>query len=90
MAINTDYENLINDILAKQTVILGPDIVLLKARSVRGLKLDDRGQVVEIKGDPQEVLQNLVNEYIALSGQIVKNVLSPVFAKYPQIKMTIN
>lgn len=84
-----NYKNLINDIIAKQTVVLGPDIVLLKARNIAGLKLNDSGQVEEITGDPQQVLQNLIDEYIALSGQIVKNILTPVFAKYPEIKLSI-
>ena len=88
MADNSNYKNLINDIVTKQTIILGPDIVLLKARNVLGLTLDSQGKVESIKGDPQIVLQNLVNEYIALSGQIVKNILSPVLAKYPEIKIS--
>lgn len=90
MADNNDYKNLINDIVAKQMVILGPDIVLLKAKNVPGLKLNDKGQVVDLSGDPQTVLQKLIEEYIALSGQIVKNILTPVFAKYPDIKISIN
>ncbi len=90
MAAEQDYHNLINEIIAKQVVILGPSIVFLKAKNVKGLKLDDQGKVVDISGDPQEVLQSLVNEYILLSGQIVKNILSPVFAKYPEIKISIN
>lgn len=89
MANETDYKNLINDIIAKQTLILGPDIVLLKARNVPGLKLSSDGKAESIEGDPQEVLQKLINEYFALSGQIVKNILTPVFAKYPDIKLSI-
>jgi hypothetical protein len=89
MANETDYENLINDIIAKQTLILGPDIVLAKARNVSGLKLSQSGKVESIEGDPQLILQSLINEYIALSGQIVKNILIPVFAKYPDIKVSI-
>ncbi len=89
MADQENYKNLINDIIAKQTVILGPDIVILKARNVAGLTLDATGKVTDISGDPQQVLQNLINEYIALSGQIVRNILSPVLAKYPDIKLTI-
>lgn len=84
-----NYKNLINDIIAKQTVILGPDIVFLKARSVAGLKIDSHGKVESISGDPQTVLQNLISEYIALSGQIVKNILTPVLAKYPDIQISI-
>jgi hypothetical protein len=89
MSHENDYKNLINDIISKQTVILGPDIVLLKAKNVPGLKLSSEGIVESITGDPQTVLQNLVDEYISLSGLIVKNILSPVFAKYPDIKVSI-
>ncbi len=85
-----NYQNLINDILAKQTLILGPDIVMLKARSVNGLNFGSDGKVESIDGDPQEVLQNLINEYVNLSGQIVKNILNPVLEKYPEIKVKIN
>jgi hypothetical protein len=90
MSDNSNYINLINDIIAKQTLILGPDIVLLKARNVSGLIVGDDGVVKSIEGDPEKVLQNLINEYIALSGQIVKNTLTTVFAKYPDIKVSIN
>lgn len=90
MAEQEKYISLINDIIAKQTLILGPDIVLLKARNVAGLRLDSSGKVEGIDGDAEKVLQDLVNEYIALSGQIVKNTLTSVFAKYPDIKVSIN
>lgn len=89
MANEGDYKNLINDIIAKQILILGPSIVLVKARNVAGLVLNAQGTVEKITGDPQTVLQNLINEYIALSGQIVKNILVPVFAKYPDIKVAL-
>jgi hypothetical protein len=90
MAENENYENVINEIIAKQTVILGSDIVLLKAKNVSGLHLSADGKVERIDGQPQEVLQNLINEYVNLSGQIVKNILNPVLAKYPEIKVNIN
>ncbi|MBI2607464.1 MAG: hypothetical protein HYW51_01425 [Candidatus Doudnabacteria bacterium] len=87
MAEEKDYKNLINEIIAKQTVVLGSDIVLLKARSVPGLKLDNSGRAESIEGNPQEVLNALVDAYISLSGQIVKNILNPIFEKYPDIKI---
>jgi hypothetical protein len=85
-----NYKNVIDEIIAKQTVVLGPDIVLLKARNVKGLNLTADGKVESIDGDPQQVLQNLVNEYVNLSGQIMKNILNPVLQKYPEIKVSIN
>ena len=89
MVDSKQYINLINDIITKQTLILGPDIVLMKAKNIPELKLDTAGKVLNIDGDPQVVLQKLIDEYIGLSGQIVKNILTPVFAKYPDIKITI-
>ena len=85
-----NYNKLINDIIQKQIIILGSDIVLLKAKNIAGLELKSDGTVESIKGDPQKVLQNLIDEYMSLSGQIVKNILNPILAKYPEIKVNIN
>ncbi|MGE5297592.1 MAG: hypothetical protein ACM3KM_00315 [Acidobacteriaceae bacterium] len=89
MSLENDYINLINEILAKQSLILGPDIVRLKAKNVNGLKVSDQCKVESLTGDQQEVLQALIDQYISLSGQIVKNILNPVFAKYPEIKVNL-
>ncbi|MFH1187944.1 MAG: hypothetical protein V1688_03745 [bacterium] len=80
------YIALTSEIIAKQTVILGPDISILKARSVEGLSVGDDGKVIDINGDPKMVLQQLVNTYVELSGMIVKNALGSIFEKYPGIK----
>jgi hypothetical protein len=80
------YAAIISEIIAKQAVILGPDIAILKARNVSGLVIDDQGKVTEIKGEPSAALQKLVNEYVELSGLIVKNTLGSIFEKYPDIK----
>ena len=84
-----DYKNLIADIVRKQIDILGFDIAIRKANSVEGLKVGEKGEVVSLSGDPQTVLQELVSKYVALSGEIVKNILNPVFAKYPEIKFNL-
>jgi len=73
------------EIIARQSIILGPDIAVLKARSVGGLTVDDKGIVIDIKGDGSVVLQQLVNTYVELSGMIVKNALGSIFEKYPDI-----
>ena len=90
MAEVNNYNALLTEIIAKQADVLGPDIAVAKARSVSELEVDDSGKVTAINGDKTEVLQKLVDQYIALSGQIVKNILGPVFDKYPGIKVTID
>ncbi|MFH0853404.1 MAG: hypothetical protein V1853_03280 [bacterium] len=80
------YINLLSEIIAKQAIILGPDIAVLKARTIAGLEVSDDGTVADFLGDASEVVQKLVDAYVDLSGQIVKNALGSVFAKYPDIK----
>ncbi len=82
---NEKYKALLSEIIAKQSVILGPEISILKARNVPGLTVSDDGKVVDIKGDGNTVLQQLINTYVELSGMIVKNALGSIFEKYPEI-----
>ncbi|MBU1148908.1 hypothetical protein KKI23_02340, partial [Patescibacteria group bacterium] len=80
------YLSLLTEIVGKQAIILGPDIAVLKARNVGGLKVADDGKVTDYQGNPQELIKELVDKYVELSGQIVKSALTSVFAKYPTIK----
>ena len=80
------YLSLLTEIIAKEAVVLGPDIAILKARSVAGLIVDNKGNVTDIKGDMPQTLLKLVDGYMELSGRIVKNTIDPIFEKYPQIK----
>ena len=82
---SAQYVSLINEIIAKQSVILGPEIALLKAKNVSGIIVSAEGKVVSVEGDVSEKLKELVDQYVALSGQIVKTALSSVFTKYPSI-----
>lgn len=84
------YIALISEIIKKQIVILGPEIAILKARSVQGLMVDNDGKVTGVGENPKETLQNIVDQYVELSGQIVKNALGSIFAKYPDININKN
>ncbi len=83
---NEDYKSILTDIIKKQAVILGPQMAVLKARAVSGLKVLDDGTVEAITNDAQTTLQSLINQYVALSGEIVKNTINSVFDKYPNLK----
>jgi len=85
MSQKDDYKALLTEIIAKQAIVLGPDIAVLKARSVSGLQVSDDGKVSDYDGNPKDLIQELVDKYVELSGQIVKNALGSVFAKYPEI-----
>jgi hypothetical protein len=81
-----EYKQMITEIIKKQIVILGPQIAVLKARNIPGLKVTDGGDVTDIEGTEQVVLHKLIDEYVALSGEIVKNAVNSIFEKYPSIK----
>lgn len=73
-----DYKNLLTEVIKKQIVILGPDITLSKARNVKGLTVQDDGTVTDVTGSPQEVTQALIDQFVQLSGLIVKKTMEPL------------
>ncbi len=89
MVDDNQYKGLLTEIVKKQIVILGPDISVLKARNIEGLTVEDDGTVTSIKGDPQKILQALIDEYMSLSGLIVKNIVGTIMTKYPEIKVSV-
>ena len=89
MASKSEYKELIDEIIKKQIAVLGPDIAIWRARQIEGLKVDDKGKTIDISEPENEALQKLINTYIKLSGEIVRNILNPVLAKYPTINVKI-
>lgn len=77
-----DIRQTIQEVIRKQAVILGPDIAVLKAREVGGLRVSDDGEVLSLAGDHLEILQSLVDNYVSLSGQIVRKAMEPLLKKH--------
>ena len=81
---NPDYQKLLTEVIQKQMVILGPTITLAKARNVKGLTVSDDGTVTAIEGNPQALIQGLIDQFVQLSGLIVKKTMEPLLSVYPQ------
>ena len=79
----TDYKSLFSQLIKKQILILGPDITLAKVAMVTGLTVDINGDVQKIEGDPQLLLQSLINQFVELSGMIVKKTMESILTSYP-------
>ncbi|MCL4354605.1 hypothetical protein M1349_04030 [Patescibacteria group bacterium] len=77
---DVEYKNLLTEVIKKQMVILGPTITLAKARNVKGLTVQDDGTVTNLTGNPQELIQALIDQFVQLSGLIVKKTMEPLFA----------
>jgi len=82
----SDHQALMSDLVKKQMVMLGPNLVLSKARQVAGLTVAEDGTVQAISGDPQKALQDLANTFMELSGQIAQMTLNALLEKYPGVK----
>ena len=78
-----EFVNLFNEIIQRQIVVLGPDISVIIAKKVGGLKFSEDGKITDFEGDPQEILQSLINGYVNLSGLIVRKTIEPLLAKHP-------
>ena len=79
----TDYKKVLTEVIKKQMIILGPDITLAKARNVHGLTIANDGTVTDIQGHPQELIQALIDQFVQLSGLIVKKTMEPLLSVYP-------
>lgn len=82
--INQDYKSLLSEVIKKQIVILGPDITLIKARNVNGITVSDDGTVTEIIGEPQTITQNLIDQFVQLSGLIVQKTMEPLLTYHSE------
>jgi hypothetical protein len=77
------YKGILTELIKKQMVILGPDITLLKVKNVKGITIASDGTVTSLEGDPKQILQNLINEFVELSGMIVKKVMESIITSNP-------
>lgn len=75
---NQDYKILLTNVIKKQIAILGPQIVLEKVRNISGIKIDVNGQVLEVTDDPQKIIQALIDQFVQLSGLIIKRTIEPL------------
>lgn len=74
----TDYQKVITEVLQKQMIILGPEITLLKARNVQGLKINDDGKVLEMEGNGHAISVKILEEFRELSPLMVKKTMRPL------------
>lgn len=78
------YLLLLSELIAKMAIVFG-DIAILKARSISGLAIDNKGNVTDIEGYVADKVAELINEYMKLSDQAIKNIVNSTFASYPQL-----
>ncbi len=83
------YQKLLTEVIKKQIIILGPAISLAKTRNVKGLTVSEDGTVTAISGNPQVIIQQLIDQFMELSSLIVKKTMEPILAGYPDLTSSI-
>lgn len=76
-------KRIFSEVIKRQIAILGPDITLAKVKNVPGIEVNSTGEVVNLQGDPQVLLQELINQFVELSGLIVKKTMESILATHP-------
>jgi hypothetical protein len=75
------YLNLISEIINKESVILGPEIAILKAKRVSSLIFDANGNLVDVSGYGADAIQELVAQYIKISGAVANKIIGKILAE---------
>ncbi len=86
--VDQQYQKLLTEVIKKQILVLGPNISLAKARNVKGLTISEDGTVTAISGNPQELVQQLIDQFMELSSLIVKKTIEPILASYPGLLLS--
>lgn len=84
---NEQYRQIITDMLKELSEVLDEHVVVKIARNVEGLSIADNGEVQSVQGDPQEVVQRVVDQFVGLSNKVVVKTLQPLLKQCPWIKV---
>lgn len=81
------YRQIISDMLGELNQVLDEHVVTRVARNVEGLELSETGEITSLNGDPQEIVQNLIDKFVGLSNTVVVKTLQPLLKQHPWIKV---
>ncbi len=75
-----NYQQLLSGVIKKNMVILGPDITLMKARSVKEITVTDDGTVTSLSASPEKITQALIVQFSQLSDVLVQKTFTPLMS----------
>ena len=84
-----DPKQLLTEIIQKLMVVVGAELALSKVKNIHGMTVSEDGTVTDIQTEPQALLQELVEEFVGLSGEIVKQITELLASKQMQQKMPV-
>jgi len=87
---NEGYKEFIEKIVKNKINVFGY-IATKKANNVKGLTVDNTGNVVTFSDDPKQILQDLLDEFELIGGEIstigAKTAVVELRQKYPSLEL---
>ncbi len=82
------YRELLQAMIKREIQIVGK-VAIRVAEDTGRVKLDDKGNLIEVKGDEKEAFLKIYNEYkkmgFGLATTIIKHAIQPVLEKYGDV-----
>lgn len=82
-----EYQNLISEMLRELRQVLDEHVLVKTLADLQGLKLSQNGEVLAIEGNPEDVIQGMVDKFVGLSNLVVVKTLQPLLKQCPWIKL---
>lgn len=76
-----DQKQLLTEVIQKLMVVLGADLTLSKIHNVHGMTLSEDGTVTDIQTEPEVLLREIIDEFVGLSSEIVKQITEILVSK---------
>jgi len=73
-------KKVISELIRRQMAILGSEITMARVKNVPGLEVGSDGEIILLHRDPQAILADLTNQFVELSGLIVKRTMESILA----------
>lgn len=80
--LQVNYQALFSELIQKEKTILGPDVVTAKLKTIPGIEVSNKGEIRHISVLPEVFLEELIRQFIELSGVIGKGTVSRVLSEY--------
>lgn len=71
-----EYSDLIEIAIKKQIELTNQDVALRQARTVPDLTVDDDGHVIAIDGPGKRVLEEVVESYSEIMGEVAESLIA--------------
>lgn len=80
----SEYQIILSQVIKKQLAVLGPDVTLTKLAKINGIKVSDTGTIMSIHEDPTALSEELIEEFMSLSGPVVHATMQPLLDYHAQ------